>query len=169
MPFRKSEKKPWNKWEFNVFQVSEASKQRPLTYVLYELLKKYGLLSTFKASLSFTEILFRRDLSLTKKRRLEETCVSFRYPPMYWWVLPIVLIRDTASFGIPTTIQIMRPTLLKRHTSSFVRLVSFVNLSISVFWCWPIIFAACVRAPFLCSNRTFEHKEQRRRAICVII
>ena len=50
MPFRKSEKKPWNKWEFNVFQVSEASKQRPLTYVLYELLKKYGLLSTFKAS-----------------------------------------------------------------------------------------------------------------------
>jgi len=37
-----------DKWEFNVFQVSEASKQRPLTYVLYELLKKYGLLSTFK-------------------------------------------------------------------------------------------------------------------------
>jgi len=37
-----------DKWEFNVFNVSEASKQRPLTYVLYELLKKYDLLSTFK-------------------------------------------------------------------------------------------------------------------------
>ena len=37
-----------DKWEFNVFAISEASKQRPLTYVLYELLKKYDLLSTFK-------------------------------------------------------------------------------------------------------------------------
>ncbi|CBY13498.1 unnamed protein product [Oikopleura dioica] len=37
-----------DKWEFNVFDVSDASKQRPLTYVLYELLKKYDLLSTFK-------------------------------------------------------------------------------------------------------------------------
>ena len=37
-----------DKWEFNVFDVADASKQRPLTYVLYELLKKYDLLSTFK-------------------------------------------------------------------------------------------------------------------------
>jgi len=37
-----------DKWEFDVFAISEASKQRPLTYVLYELLKKYDLLSTFK-------------------------------------------------------------------------------------------------------------------------
>merc|ERR1712062_94956 len=37
-----------DKWEFNVHDVAEASKQRPLTYVLYELLKKYDLLSTFK-------------------------------------------------------------------------------------------------------------------------
>lgn len=40
-----------DKWEFNVFDVSDASKQRPLTYVLYELLKKYDLLSTFKVCL----------------------------------------------------------------------------------------------------------------------
>lgn len=37
-----------DRWEFNVFEVADASKQRPLTYVLYELLKKYDLLSTFK-------------------------------------------------------------------------------------------------------------------------
>lgn len=37
-----------DRWEFNVFDVADASKQRPLTYVLYELLKKYDLLSTFK-------------------------------------------------------------------------------------------------------------------------
>ena len=40
-----------DKWEFNVFDVADASKQRPLTYVLYELLKKYDLLSTFKVIL----------------------------------------------------------------------------------------------------------------------
>ena len=39
------------KWEFNVYDVADASKQRPLTYVLYELLKKYDLLTTFKVSL----------------------------------------------------------------------------------------------------------------------
>jgi len=37
-----------DKWEFNVYDVADASKQRPLTYVLYELLKKYDLLTTFK-------------------------------------------------------------------------------------------------------------------------
>ncbi len=39
-----------DRWEFNVFDVADASKQRPLTYVLYELIKKYDLLSTFKVS-----------------------------------------------------------------------------------------------------------------------
>ena len=38
----------FKKWEFNVYDVADASKQRPLTYVLYELLKKYDLLTTFK-------------------------------------------------------------------------------------------------------------------------
>ena len=32
--------------------MSDASKERPLTYVLYELLKKYGLLSTFKVKIT---------------------------------------------------------------------------------------------------------------------
>ena len=41
----------FKKWEFNVYDVADASKQRPLTYVLYELLKKYDLLTTFKVSI----------------------------------------------------------------------------------------------------------------------
>ena len=47
----------FEKWEFNVYDVADASKQRPLTYVLYELLKKYDLLTTFKVRFPATLIL----------------------------------------------------------------------------------------------------------------
>ena len=47
----------FEKWEFNVYDVADASKQRPLTYVLYELLKKYDLLTTFKVRFPATSML----------------------------------------------------------------------------------------------------------------
>ena len=47
----------FKKWEFNVYDVADASKQRPLTYVLYELLKKYDLLTTFKVRFPATTML----------------------------------------------------------------------------------------------------------------
>ena len=87
IPFRKETRK---QWEFNVFQVSEASKQRPLTYVLYELLKKYGLLSTFKV-MAFHDFFVARlghaclDFSVSSRKqhldtnkRFDEFCRSSR-------------------------------------------------------------------------------------------
>ena len=123
--FRTKKDKP-KKWEFNVFQVSQASKQRPLTYVLYELLKKYGLLSTFKVKFHGKMCLDMMSLWLMFAPAINGTILMFRYPPMYWWISLIVLTRVTASFGIHTTIPTMRPMLPKQHTSLCVRLVSSV-------------------------------------------
>ena len=79
--FRISKKDKTNqKWEFNVFQVSEASKQRPLTYVLYELLKKYGLLSTFKVKFHGRECLDMMSLWLMFATAINGTHPNIQIP-----------------------------------------------------------------------------------------
>jgi hypothetical protein len=65
-----------DKWEFNVFDVSDASKQRPLTYVLYELLKKYDLLSTFKVRLFKNTIYAKNPNRKVVYWRQNKSCLS---------------------------------------------------------------------------------------------
>ena len=162
---------PENKWEFNVFQVSEASKQRPLTYVLYELLKKYGLLSTFKVRTLWVHgspwNMFRRDVTHEKEiignmcffhvqiptnvlmsfaDRVDQGYRKFRNP--YHNPNHAADVAQTTHFFICQTGKFVFFFDLSKKSTHFAR---------------PIIFAAWV--PFLCSNRTFEHREQRRRGL----